>query len=162
MHTFQPPAFAPALHRAAVTVFAALLCHTAVAQTVLVQDAWARATVQGQHASGAFMRLTAPTDLRLTAVSTPVAGVAEVHEMRMEGDIMKMQPLAKGLELPAGKTVELKPGGYHIMLMDLKQPLKKDSSIPLTLVFVDAKGLESKTELTLPVATMAPTGHLHN
>jgi periplasmic copper chaperone A len=79
-----------------------------------------------------------------------------VHEMRLEGDIMKMQAVKDGLELPAGKTVELKPGSYHLMLMDLKLPLTKDSSIPLTLVFVDAKGVESKTELKLPVSTMAP------
>ena len=127
-----------------------------MAQTVVVKDAWARATVQGQKASGAFMRLTSATGARLVSVSTPVAGVAQVHEMRMEGDIMKMQALEQGLELPAGKTVELKPGGYHLMLMDLKMPLKKDSNIPMTLVFVDAKGVESKTELQVPVSTMAP------
>lgn len=140
--------------RAAVTL--ALFCHAALAQTVLVQNAWVRATVQGQKATGAFMRLTSPTSVRLKSISTPVAGVAEVHEMRLEGDIMKMQAVKDGLELPAGKTVELKPGSYHLMLMDLKLPLIKDSSIPLTLVFVDAKGVESKTELKLPVSTMAP------
>ena len=57
--------------------------------------------------------------------------------------------------------MELKPGGYHVMLMDLKLPLKKDSSIPLTLVFVDAKGIESKAELTVPVRTMVPMAPMH-
>ena len=148
--------------RAALTLCAtALLCQGAFAQAVVVQNAWVRATVQGQMASGAFMRLTAPKGARLTEVSTPVAAVAEVHAMRMEGDIMKMQALDKGLELPAGKTVELKPGGYHIMLMDLKSPLKKGSSIPMTLVFVDAKGVQSRTQLTLPVSLAMPTEHQH-
>jgi len=90
-------------------------------------------------------------------VSSPVAGVAEVHEMKMEGDVMKMRALPS-LELPAGKKVEFKPGGYHVMLMDLKAPLAKDSTIPLTLLFKDAKGVESKLELKLPVATTAPGG----
>ena len=142
-------------------VAAVVFFQTAMAQTVVVENAWARATVPGQMASGAFMRLSSATGSRLKSVSSPVAGVAQVHEMRMEGDIMKMQALENGLELPAGKTVELKPGGYHIMLMDLKLPLKKDSSIPLTLVFVDAKGIESKTELMVPVRAMVTMAPMH-
>lgn len=130
----------------------------AQAQNVEVQNAWARATVQGQKASGAFMTLTAQTPGRLVSVSSPVAGVAEVHEMKMEGDVMKMRALTNGLELPAGKPVELKPGGYHVMLMDLKLPLQKDTTIPVTLVFKDAKGVETKKELKLPVSQTAPTG----
>ena len=130
----------------------------AQAQTVEVQNAWARATVQGQKASGAFMTLTAQTPGRLVSVSSPVAGVAEVHEMKMEGDVMKMRALTNGLELPAGKPVEFKPGGYHVMLMDLKLPLQKDTTIPVTLVFKDAKGVETKKELKLPVSQTAPAG----
>ncbi len=68
----------------------------------------------------------------------------------------KLGVIGNGLDLPAGKAVELKPGGYHVMLMDLKAPLPKDSSIPLTLVFRDAKGVESKMELKVPVAAQAP------
>lgn len=128
------------------------------AQAVDVQGAWARATVQGQKATGAFMKLTAKEGAKLVSASSPVAGVVEVHEMKMEGDVMKMRAVQGGLELPAGKAVELKPGGYHVMLMDLKTPLVKDNSVPLTLVFKDAKGVESKTELKLPVATAAPGG----
>ena len=130
----------------------------AQAQNVEVQNAWARATVQGQKASGAFMTLTAQTPGRLVSVSSPVAGVAEVHEMKMEGDVMKMRALTNGLELPAGKPVELKPGGYHVMLMDLKLPLQKDTTIPVTLVFKDAKGVETKKEVKLPVSQTAPAG----
>lgn len=135
---------------------AALVCGTAYAQTVEVKDAWVRTAVPGQNATGAFMKVTAKDGARLVGVSSPVAGVTEVHEMKMEGDVMKMRALAGGLDLPAGKTVELKPGGYHVMMMDLKAPLAKGSTVPLTLVFKDAKGVESKLELKVPVATTAP------
>jgi hypothetical protein len=84
-----------------------------------------------------------------------VAGVTEVHEMKMEGDVMKMRAVP-ALDLPAGKTVELKPGGYHVMLLDLKAPLPKDGTVPLTLVFKDAQGVESRVELKLPVSMAAP------
>jgi hypothetical protein len=78
--------------------------------------------------------------------------------MKMEGGVMKMAEVKGGLVLRAGKAVELKPGGYHLMLMDLKAPLAKDSSVPVTLTFKDAKGAESRLELKLPVAAMAPGG----
>ena len=125
--------------------------------TVKVEGAWARASVQGQRGTGAFMQLTAKDGARLVRAESPAAGVAEVHEMKMEGDVMKMRAVP-ALELPAGKTVELKPGGYHVMLLDLKAPLAKDSTVPLTLVFQDAKGVESKLNLTVPVGTSAPGG----
>jgi copper(I)-binding protein len=125
---------------------------------VTVKDAWVRTTVKGQMASGAFMTLTAKEGTKLVAVSTPVADVAEVHEMKMEGDVMKMRALPGGLDLPAGKPVALTPSGLHIMLMDLKTALPKDSSVPLTLVFKNAKGVESRLALKLPVAAVAPAG----
>lgn len=137
---------------------AACLMGAAVhAQTVEVKDAWARTTVPGQKASGAFMKLTAREGTRLVGASSPVAGVTEVHEMKMDGDVMRMRAVA-ALDLPAGQTVELKPGGYHVMLLDLKVALRKDSSIPLTLVFKDAKGKESRLEVSVPVLSMAPSG----
>jgi copper(I)-binding protein len=142
-------------------VFAAALMGGIVhAQSIDVKDAWVRTSVPGQKATGAFMKLTAKDGAKLVAASSPVAGVTEVHEMKMEGDIMKMKAVAGGLDLPAGKTVELKPGGYHVMLMDLKAALPKDSTIPLTLVFKDAKGVESRLELKVPVAT-APMAAAH-
>ena len=128
------------------------------AQTVDVKNAWVRATVQGQKATGAFMQITAPAASTLVSVSTPVAGLAEVHEMKMDGDVMRMRPLTKGLELPAGKAVQLKPGGYHLMLMDLKLPLQKDTTIPLTLTLRDSKGVQSTQELRVPVLSAAPAG----
>ena len=142
---------------AILAVSLALTGLSAAAQTaaVKVDGAWARATVQGQKASGAFMSLTAKDATQLVGVSSPVAGVAEVHEMKMDGDIMRMRAVPV-LDLPAGKKVDLKSGGYHIMLMDLKAPLAKDSSMPLTLLFKDTKGVESKLELKVPVSTTAP------
>ena len=149
------------LHTAAIvsTVLAALTTAPAGAQTatVKVEGAWARASVQGQTGTGAFMRLTAQDGARLVRAESPAAGVTEVHEMKMEGDVMKMRAIP-ALELPAGKTVELKPGGYHVMLLDLKAPLAKDTALPLTLVFQDAKGAESTLNLSVPVATTPPGG----
>lgn len=142
-------------------VVLAIASGAAFAQSVDVRDAWVRTSVQGQRASGAFMKITARDGTQLVGASTPVAGVTEVHEMRMEGDIMKMRAVP-ALDLPAGKTVELKPGSYHLMLMDLKAPLAKDSTVPLTLVFKDARGVESKVELKVPVAIAAPGGATAN
>jgi copper(I)-binding protein len=120
-----------------------------------VQVEGARATVPGQKGTGAFMSLRAAQATRLVGVASPVAGVAELHEMKMVGDVMKMSAIA-GLDLPAGQAVLLKPGSYHLMLMDLKRPLAKDSTVPVTLRFKDAKGVESQLEVFLPVATTAP------
>ena len=142
-----------------LTLLAAIGSASAWAQ-VKVDNAWARATVQGQKATGAFMKLTAPQAAQLVAVSTPVAGVAEIHEMKMDGGVMKMRAVP-ALDLPANQSVELKPGSYHLMLMDLKAPLAKDASVSLTLTFKDAKGVESKQQITLPVSTAMPQGAAH-
>jgi copper(I)-binding protein len=135
---------------------------TAFAQNVTVTDAWARATVQGQKATGAFMKITAKDNIKLVGVSSPVAGLAEIHEMKMEKDVMKMAALPNGLDLPAGKAVELKPGGYHVMLMDLKAPLAKDTTVPLTLILQDAKGVKSNVELKLLVGMQPPAMPSHD
>ncbi len=129
---------------------------SAFAQNVTVTDAWTRATVQGQKATGAFMKITAKDNAKLVGVSSPVAGVAEIHEMKMDKDVMKMAALPNGLDLPAGKAVELKPGGYHVMLMDLKSPLAKDTTVPVTLTFQDAKGVKTQMELKVPVGMQPP------
>ena len=143
---------------AASSVIFSLALSTAALAQVQVEGAWARVSVQGQKSTGAFMKLTARDNTRLVSASTPVAGFAEVHEMKLDGDVMKMRAVQGGLELPAGKAVELKPGGYHVMLMDLKAPLSKDAVVPMTLVFRDAKGVESRQEVRVPVALTAPGG----
>ncbi len=122
---------------------------------VQVHGAWVRATVAGQTSTGAFMRITARSATRLIGVSSPVAGVAEVHEMKMNGNVMTMRE-ARVIDLPAGKPVDFKSGGYHLMLMDLKQPLPAGSTVPLTLKLKDAGGVESSVEMTVPVAKAAP------
>ncbi len=139
-------------------LLASLLVSSAWGQNVSVQSAWARATVQGQKATGAFMTLTSKTDTKLVGVSTSVAGVAEVHEMKMDNNVMQMRALPDGLPLPAGKAVALQPGGFHVMLMDLKLPLQKDTTIPMTLRFKDAKGLQSSLDIKVPVSQVAPAG----
>ena len=135
---------------------AALACSAAYAQNVDIRDAWIRTSVPGQKATGAFMKITAKDGTKLVGAASPAAGVAEVHEMKMEGDVMKMRAVSGGLDIAASKTVELKPGGYHVMLMDLKAALVKDSTVPLTLTFKDARGAESKVELKVQVVTTAP------
>ncbi len=99
---------------------------------VIVKDAWIRATVPQQKATGAFFQIQSSESARLVEVQTSVAGIAEIHEMRMDNNIMKMRQL-ESLELPAGKTVELKPGSFHLMLMDLKKQVKPGDVIPFTL-----------------------------
>ena len=134
-----------------------LACVPAWAQ-VKVDEPWARATVTGQKATGVFMKLTATQGSQLVGVSSPVAGVAEVHEMKMDGSVMQMRAIP-ALDLPANQAVELKPGSYHLMLMDLKAPLMMGSSVALTLTFKDAKGVETKQQVSVPVTTGMPQGH---
>ena len=143
----------------AVLAAALVVSNAAWAQSapVKVESAWARVTVPGQKGTGAFMTLTAAQGLRLVGVQSPVAGISEIHEMKMEGDVMRMRAIA-GLDLPAGQAVTLRPGSYHLMLMDLKQPLVKDSQIPVTLRFQDAQGKPSQMQLSLPVLLAAPAG----
>ena len=109
-----------------------MMFSTLVLADVSVTNAWVRGTVAGQTVTGVFMELKASEHATLLGVSSPVAGTVEVHEMSMDKGVMKMRAVAR-LDLPAGKAVTLKPGSYHIMLMDLKQPLKKGDSVPLTL-----------------------------
>lgn len=123
----------------------------ALAQTqVEVKDAWVRATVQQQKTTGAFMQLNAKQDARLVEVRAPIASTVEIHQMSMENNVMRMRAVA-GIDLPAGKSVELKPGGYHIMLINLKQQIKDGDLVPVTLV-VEGKDKKRQTiELQVPV-----------
>jgi copper(I)-binding protein len=128
-----------------------LAATTAAGAQTTVNEAWIRGTVAQQKATGMFAQITSSRGGRLVAVSSPAAGVAEVHEMAMSGDVMKMRALPDGLELPAGKAVQLKPGGYHVMLMDLKQALNSGDQIPVTLVFEGADKKRETVELKVPV-----------
>jgi copper(I)-binding protein len=117
---------------------------------VTVGEPWVRATVAQQKATGAFMTLTSAQGARLVAASSPVAGVVEVHEMKMVDDVMRMRQI-DALELPAGQAVALSPGGYHLMLLNLKQPLKDGDKVPLTLEVEDAQKVRSKIVVDAPV-----------
>jgi len=107
----------------------------AAAQPAAVKDAWVRAPAPGQAVAGVYMEITAGTNLWLVAVSSPAAGRAELHASSMEGGVMRMRAI-ESLELPGGKPVKLAPGGLHIMLLDLKQPLKGGDQVPVSLTVV--------------------------
>jgi copper(I)-binding protein len=99
---------------------------------VEARGAWVRGTVVGQTTAGAYMELTSDRRASLLGAESPAAGSAEIHEMRIEGNVMRMRAVPR-LELPPGKTVELRPGGHHMMLVDLKRPLKKGDLVPIRL-----------------------------
>lgn len=144
------------------SILFAALSAPAAAQ-VTVGDPWVRATVPQQKATGAFMSITAAKGARLVDAKSPVAGVVEIHEMAMENNIMKMRAIP-GLELPAGKAVELKPGGYHVMLMDLKEQMKEGQSVPITLVVEDKDKKRETVEvkaIVRPLTSGGKRSHMH-
>ncbi|MBI5279873.1 MAG: copper chaperone PCu(A)C [Burkholderiales bacterium] len=122
---------------------------------VKVENAWARAMVAGQQSSAVYMRITAAEPLQLVDAATPAARITEVHEMRMEGDVMKMRA-HPAVPLPAGQAVDFKPGGLHVMLMDLPKELKAGTQLQLTLTFRDARGQPHKLGLPVPVRSTPP------
>ncbi|MFM7973104.1 MAG: copper chaperone PCu(A)C [Betaproteobacteria bacterium] len=121
---------------------------------VTIGDPWVRATVAQQKATGMFAQVTSAQGGKLVAASSPVASVVEIHEMAMENNVMKMRAVP-GLELPAGKAVELKPGGYHVMLMGLKQQVKEGEVVPVTLVVEGKDGKRESVEVKAPVRALA-------
>lgn len=154
---------------AAVFAFCALagFNHAALAQdaTLSVEDAWVRATVPSQHATGAFMRLTSAAQGRLVAVESQAAKHVEVHEMAMQDNVMKMRQVP-GIDLPAGKAVELKPGGYHVMLIDLARQITPGDHVQLTLIVEDGAGKQRRVPVDavarpLNAAAAPAAGHGH-
>ncbi len=138
---------------------ALLLSATALSATaqVTVKEPWVRATVPQQTATGAFMQIGSPVDARLVSASSPVAGMVELHEMAMDNNVMKMRAVP-GIDIPAGKGAELKPGGYHVMLMNLRAQVKEGDVVPITLV-VETKDKKRQTiEIKAPVRALAARG----
>ena len=127
---------------------------------VKVERAWARSTVQGQDSSGAYMTLTAAEPLTLLGAATPAAGIVEIHQMKMEGDVMKMRAVDT-LALKPGVSLQFAPNGYHFMLMDLKAPFRAGTKVRMTLRFRDAKGAERTQDVAVPVSLAAPAAHGH-
>ncbi|MFA9273628.1 MAG: copper chaperone PCu(A)C [Candidatus Aquirickettsiella gammari] len=126
-------------------IFAALSLTISAAafSQVAVKDPWVRTTVVQQKATGAFMQLTATQDVKLISATSPAAKNVEIHTMEMDKDVMKMRQIMS-LDLPAGKSVELKPGSYHVMLMGLNAPVKEGDIVPLTLT---VEGKDKKTQI---------------
>lgn len=133
-----------------LAVAAACLHTVSSAQSVEVKDAWVRGTVAAQKATGAFMDITGKSAARLVAAESSVAGVVELHNMSMKDGVMRMFPV-DGIDVPAGKTVKLAPGGYHVMLMGLKRQMKPGDSVPLKLTFELANKKRETVELSVEV-----------
>ena len=121
-----------------VAAVALLACAAAHAQ-VSVDQPWVRTTVAQQTTTGAYMTITSKQGGKLVAASSPIAASVEVHEMKMSGDTMQMRTV-DALPLPAGKPVDMKAAGYHVMLVGLKAPVKAGDVVPIQLVVEDAKG----------------------
>jgi periplasmic copper chaperone A len=134
-----------------------LAVQTVSAQTT-VKEPWVRATVAQQKATGAFMQLTSAQGGKLVSAKSPAAGIVEIHEMAMDGNVMKMRAV-NGLELPAGKAVDLKPGGLHVMLMDLKEPMKAGDSVALTLVIEGKDGKRETLDVKAQVRALGGADH---
>ena len=148
------------MKQALLTAFFAAACSVSAAAQVVVKDAWLRATVPHQTATGAFMRITSPAGAVLVDVQSSAAGIIEIHEMTLVNNVMKMRAVEQ-VALPAGTPVELKPGGYHVMLMDLKAQVKAGDTIPLTLVFEgkDKKRFTMEVKASAkPLGGAAPKG----
>ena len=146
---------------------AGLFATSALAQTSVqlsVTEPWVRATVPAAKSAGAFMHLQSATNARLVGVSTPVAGRAEIHEMAMENNTMRMRAV-EGIDLPAGKPVHLASGGYHLMFFELKRQLKEGETVPVTLTVQDAA--RKQTSVTVqaqvkPLTYVAPAMQGHH
>jgi VCBS repeat-containing protein len=127
---------------------ALLFALPALADTVKVENAWVRATAPGQKVAGAFMDLTADADMAVVSAASPAAKVVELHTMAMDNGVMVMRPV-KEVALVKGKTVSLKPGGLHVMLIDLNGQIKEGDKTAVTLTVRGADGKEQKVAVTL-------------
>ncbi len=120
------------------------------AGSIEVSEAWARATAPGQEVGAAYMELRSSQEASLTAVTSPAAGSIEIHNMTMNHGVMEMRML-QTLPLPTGHAVKLEPGGMHLMLLDLKKPLKAGDQITLTLKIKDKNGKIKSQSIHIPV-----------
>lgn len=123
-----------------------------------VHDAWVRATVPEQPATGAFMHLTSSTDARLVGVASPAAKMVQIHQSSMKNDVMSMQKV-DAVELPAGKTVVFDANGYHVMFMGLNAQVKEGDQVPLTLTVEDANGTTENVEVLAPARALISDAH---
>jgi periplasmic copper chaperone A len=140
------------LAAAAFSVLLTAAPTTVNAQEIVVEDAWVRATLPGQMATAAFMKITAKSkEATLVGASSSIAAISEIHEMKMAAGVMRMRALADGLALAVNKPVELTPGGHHIMMFDLKRAVVAGEQVPLTLTLVDANGEKQRVQVSAQV-----------
>lgn len=141
-----------------VHVVAALFAlHAApAAAQLVVHEAWVRSTVPGQKVAGAFMRLESPSAVALVGGNSPASRAVEIHETVMDGTIARMRPVAR-IEVGPGKPAVLRPGGLHVMLMDIAKPLAKGDRVPLRLEY-EAGGQRRTLEVSAEVRDVMATG----
>jgi copper(I)-binding protein len=154
------------LRRLALAALVAILALPAFALdyklgAIEIGHPWSRATPPTAEAGGGFLAITntGTTPDRLIAVKSPAADKVEIHEMKMDGNIMRMREVEKGIEIPPGATVELKPGGFHVMFMGLRAPFAKDAKVPLTLVFEKAGSIDVDLMVQAMGAQPPPSMH---
>ena len=152
------------LRRLALAALVAILALPAFALdyklgAIEIGQPWTRATPPTAESGGGYLVLknTGTTPDRLIAVKSPAADKVEIHEMKMDGNVMRMREVEKGIEIPPGATVELKPGGFHVMFMGLKAPFAKEAKVPLTLVFEKAGSID----VDLMVQAMGAQAPMH-
>ncbi|HNB63985.1 copper chaperone PCu(A)C [Zoogloea sp.] len=148
----------------ALLVGTMMMAGAAMAADVEVRDAWVRGVVPAQKSTGAFMQLTSPAGATLVGAASPAAAKVELHEMAMEGNVMRMRPVPR-LALAPGQTVALKPGGYHVMLIGLKKPLVDGDKVPLTLLLEGRDKQVDKVEVSAevrPLTAAAMDEHHHH
>jgi hypothetical protein len=139
-------------------IVAAMLAAGPAFGEVTATEAWVRGTVPAQKVTGAYMKLKSTADAKLVAAESPAAKRTEVHEMAMQGNVMQMREVGS-IALPAGKVVELKPGGYHVMLMDLVKPLAKGEGVTIRLTVEDKAGKRSTVDVKAEVRAPGGSGH---
>ena len=132
------------------------MMQTAEIAALKISGGWAKAMLPGQPVGGGYLTVqnTGSEADRLLSITSPSSPDVQIHEMKMEGDVMKMRQLAEGLEIPAGGKVELKPGGSHLMFMSVPEPFKEGGMVKIMLKFEKAGGVE----VSLPVAAADSTG----
>ena len=137
------------------SAYAQSVTKTVTANSIKIEDAYTRATVPGQQVAGGFMKIENKGSVdQLISASSPVAGEVQLHEMAMEGNVMKMRQV-KDIPVPAGGSIELKPGGLHLMFMNIKAPLTAGETVPVKLKFAKA----GEVEVKMPVNAMGAMKH---
>ena len=154
--------FARAVATAALFLVAPAFAHDGVVHLgpINISAPFTRATLPNAPVGGGFLTIenTGSEPDTLVSVTSTVAKDAQIHEMAMQGEVMRMRKLDTGIAIPAGKTIELSPGGLHLMFLKVKEPFKQGGRVPATLTFQKA----GKLEIVLPIEAAGPGGHQHN